>query len=215
MTEKINKGFDRDIDFEPIKEKLIEEYNKELKHFCEKNYKKRAGRNLIYLLIELIQLKNGSRITESINAFKKFINGDYNEKVIVKISKSEGVKYVVNKFDKDKKRVKIITKPRYRKLMFPNTWINTTKLNELLQNLNKTHEKLINDPNLRLNITKYMNRRFNCNTHSLRYAFINYMIYVQMRPLNDVAKFVGHANTNQLVTYTQQKNCDKIFELDF
>ena len=40
------------------------------------------------------------------------------------------------------------------------------------------------------------------------------MIYEEKRQSNDVAKFVGHVNVNQLVTYTQQKNCDKIFELD-
>ena len=55
---------------------------------------------------------------------------------------------------------------------------------------------------------------FSCNTHSLRYAFINHMIYVENRPLPDIAKFVGHKNINQLVTYTQQKNCNKIFDLD-
>jgi integrase len=162
----------------------------------------------------MIQLRNGSRISESINAFRKFINDGYKKKVIIKIAKSEGIKYVLNKYDKEKKRVKIITKPRYRKMMFPNSWIETDNLDELFVNLKKTHEKLIYNTSLRLNITNYMSYHFNCNTHSLRYAFINYMIYDQKRPLNDVAKFVGHANTNQLVTYTQQKNCEQIFDLD-
>ena len=98
--------------------------------------------------------------------------------------------------------------------MFPKAWVNKDDINELIINLYNTNNELINNSLLKKSICKYMNRKFNCNTHSLRYAFINYFLYIEKRPIPDVAKFVGHANINQLVTYTQRKNCEQIFDLD-
>lgn len=47
-----------------------------------------------------------------------------------------------------------------------------------------------------------MTYNFECNTHSLRYAFINHMINVEQLPLNTIAKMIDHANIDQLVLYT-------------
>lgn len=44
--------------------------------------------------------------------------------------------------------------------------------------------------------------QFECNTHSLRYAFINHMINEHKMPLNTIAKIIGHANTNQLIIFS-------------
>lgn len=210
----IKKGHDRDVDYEPIKDKLINKYKEELKHYCEKRYNKRAGTSLIYLLIEMIQLRNGSRISEAIDAFRKFLNVGFNQIIMVKIGKSDSIKYVYDKYDKTKGKKKIRTAARYRKMMFPESWIDVTNMDEIFSKLKSSHDKVINNKYLRLNIVTFMERHFECNTHSLRYALINYLIYVQKRPINDVAKFVGHKDIQQLITYTQQKNCDQIFDLD-
>lgn len=209
-------GFDRNIDYEPIKKQLINEFN--IQYNIYKNGKniKRASNTLIFLLIEMIQLRNGSRITEAINGFKLFCKKGINQRVTVKICKTEAKKKVwrLNKEKNCKEQKEIITKMRVRDLMFPKGWIDKNNIEELIKNLYLTNYKLINNPLLKKSICKYMNRKFKCNTHSLRYAFINYMLYREKRPMTDVAKFVGHANINQLVTYTQQKNCDQIFDLD-
>ena len=47
-------------------------------------------------------------------------------------------------------------------------------------------------------VLDYLLRYFECNTHSLRYACINYLIYEKNLPLNTVAKLVGHVGLNQL-----------------
>jgi len=60
----------------------------------------------------------------------------------------------------------------------------------------------------------YLLRGFDCNTHSLRYACINYLLYDQKKEMAIVAKFVGHTGIAQLVRYTQLKESDKIFDLD-
>jgi len=98
--------------------------------------------------------------------------------------------------------------------MFPNSWFTNCEIYELIKKLNNMHEKLINSDSLNVAICKYMIHNFKCNTHSLRYASINYMLFKQKKSMCVVAKFVGHKNINQLVTYTQQKKCDQIFDLD-
>lgn len=211
MTEKIAKGFDRDVDYIPMKNLLIQEYNIQQDNYLNKENNILAGKRVIFLLISMIQLRNGSRISEAVNAFRKFLNEGYKTKVIVKIAKSGGIKYIINK---NGIKEKIITTERFRKMMFPISWIDTKKLDLIIPKIKESHEYLINTTNIKINIFCYMQKRFSCNTHSLRYAFINYMIYQEKRPLCDIAKFVGHKNMNQLVTYTQHKNCDQIFELD-
>lgn len=216
--EKKYLGFDRGIDYEPIKKKLLDEFNRQLKIYSIGKNTKRASRSLIYLLIELIQLRNGSRITEAINAFKIFAKKGIEQRVTVKICKSETKKKVwkLNQEKNIKEQKEIMTKLRTRDIMFPKIWFNKLDIDiyKLINKLSNSHTELINDKKLKITICKYMIHNFDCNTHSLRYAFINYMLYKEKRPMTDVAKFVGHKNINQLVTYTQQKNCDQIFDLD-
>lgn len=214
MSAKIAKGFDRDIDYEPMKMKLIKEFEKQSEHYLTKNYITRAGNSVVYLFIAMIQLRNGSRVSEAVNAFRHFYENNYNQMAIVKIAKSGGIKVkYVNEGDKKVKK-KIQTKERYRKIMFPETWLDQYVLEKVFEKLKSTHHRFIYTSNLKEKMIQYMLNNFESNTHSLRYAFINYMLYVQKRPMNDVAKFVGHVNVNQLVTYTQQKNCEQIFQLD-
>lgn len=99
-------------------------------------------------------------------------------------------------------------------MMFPIKWIEKVNINKLILEIIKLNPQILNKINLKKDICKFMERYFNGNTHSLRYAFINHLLYIEKRPITDVAKFVGHSNVNQLVTYTQRKNCEQIFELD-
>ena len=206
-------GFDRGIDFEPMKEALIKEFKIQLDKFQHSGFFKRSSKAIIFLLIEMIQLRNGCRITEAINAFKKFIKKKTIDKVKVKICKSEAKKKVYVKGEiKDTKVLKeIMTKPRFREIMFPTSWLEGCHCNikKLMTNVHGHNEGLLEKEDLGKAICKYMMRRFKSNTHSLRYAFINYLLFVEEKPMAVVAKFVGHRNTNQLVTYTQQKNCEE------
>jgi len=211
MTEeKIHVGFDRGIDYKAIKEQLIAEIPKLQKKLDteDSDKKKKIIENQIcYVMIALIQLRNGSRISEAVNAFLKFISDKQkiDEKVIVKIAKSDGKKY-----DMKTKKMKQ-HKARYRKIMFPEDYIELdifyqmkeAKPNVLKIELNKICQR----------VRDYLLLNFKCNTHSLRYAFINHLLYDQKRNLADVAKYVGHTSVSQLVTYTQSKNCDQIFDL--
>lgn len=203
---KINQGFDRNIDYEVIKNKLVRRYTKIRKTYKElEGWKRKMAVNkLIYLTIAMIQLRNGSRISEACSALRLFVEREnVKDKVIVKIAKSEGMKY--NRAKKEK----VAMKARFRKIMFP-SWIDS----KIIKIIKENHSDFIKDARLKKRVLDYLLLHFDCNTHSLRYAFINYMLYDQKRPMNDVSKFVGHTTVNQLVTYTQQKNTDQIFDLD-
>lgn len=209
MEDKINSGFDRNIDYTPTKDKLIAnfiELNDKLTNLdkSDKHYVRKMNvilANMIYTIIAMIQLRNGSRISEACAAFILFCKKGIKNDVVVKIAKSEATKY--------KKGKEIKTKARFRKITFPK-WI---EINNLLKDLNNKLDTIPKDK-LRKRVLDYMLRKFECNTHSLRYACINYLIYDKKTELNTVAKLVGHVNLNMLTVYTQQKNVDKILDLD-
>jgi integrase len=206
--EKIAKGFDRDVDYLIMKQKLINEYNRlndMLLNLPNLSQRRITSNKIIYSLIAMIQLINGSRISEAVNAFVKFIDNGFDNKVVVKIAKSKCVKY------KRDTNEEYITPTRFRKMAFPNKWIDINKIG--IKTIKFYIEK-IRYETFKKRVLDYLLRYFDCNTHSLRYSFINYMLQEKKWEPNAVAKFVGHSNTNQLTRYTQQRNTDKIFDLD-
>lgn len=206
---KIATGFDRNVDYEPMKNDLTEHFNSLVEKYNgldinDEHYVRKKNvilSNMINTIVPMIQLRNGSRISEACEAFKLFIDSDKLDDVIVKIAKSEAIKY--------KKGEKIKTKARYRKLTFP-TWIDISPYKAEL----KVKLESIKPDRVRKRVLDYMLRKFKCNTHSLRYACINYLIYTKKTELNTVAKFVGHCNMDMLTRYTQQKNVDKLLDFD-
>jgi integrase len=206
----ISSGFDRGIDYEPVKDKLIKHFNTlvqklhNLDEVDDSAYVRKSNLilgNIIHTIIPMIQLRNGSRICEACNAFIIFCKKGFDKKVTVKIAKSEAIKY--------KKGKKYVTKARYRNIMFPD-WVDISDIeNQIIE-----RAKTLPIYRLKKRVLDYLLRYFDCNTHSLRYACINYLIYEKKLPLNTVAKLVGHVGLNQLTTYTQQKNVDKVFDID-
>ena len=113
---EINRGFDRNIDYEPMKDKLIAHFELLQKKFenldkVDKMYERRRNiiiGNMIYTLISMIQLRCGSRISEACEAFVLFCKKGFDSKVTVKIAKSESTKFrIVNN-----KRKEVTTKKR-------------------------------------------------------------------------------------------------------
>lgn len=209
---KIAQGFDRNVSFKKMKKKLIREFKnigddyKEIsendryfKTKCEKALNKQ-----IYLLISMIQLRNGSRISEAVEAVYNFLkNNDLSEKAIVKIAKSKSIKY------KRETGEQYTTKTRFRKMTFPASWVE-------IENFDNIKNQIINikKNKLRKRVLDYLLKRFKCNTHSLRYSFINYMLYEQKKEIGLIAKMIGHSNLNQLVRYTQNLEIDKLMDED-
>ena len=209
---EIAKGFDRGIDYYDIKDKLIKNYKQlivDLKELDKdkKTYqtKKRiTTHKIIYTLVALIQLKNASRIIEACNAMKIFIkNNNFVDKITVKLAKSECLK------TNSKTGKEFVTKARYRKMIFPIKWIDFNLRDEIYPYL-----KAIKLVQLKQRTYDYLNRYFQTNTHSLRYAAINHFLFDLKKEITLIAKFCGHVDCSQMVRYTQSKNIDGLFDLD-
>lgn len=200
---KISTGFDRGIDYEVIKKKLIKCINKLYLKYQD-NPTNICVKRLVYSVVATIQLRNGSRISEAVKAFVLFIKNGIENRVTVKVSKTGAIKI-------KKDGTKFRTKVRAREMMWPK-WISK-EVYQVLKN-NSIVTEIIEAGTLKKRVLDYLSINFECNTHSLRYAFINYALYILKRPMNDIAKFVGHANIAQMVTYTQVKNSNQIFDLD-
>ncbi len=210
--DKIAKGFDRGVDYREMKDKLIEgtktiisDIEKIVDESPKSQYKKlNLRRKYIYTVISIIQLRNGSRISEAVNAFELFLEKGHllEDKVNVKIAKSKSTKY-------KKGGEKMKTKTRYRKIIFPLNWIDSIYDIENIRGYLEDYEGNINK-----RVLDFLRMTYGCNTHSLRYAYINYMLYTEKKEMTVVAKFIGHSNINQLIRYTQCKESDKLFDID-
>ena len=199
---KISHGFDRGVDYDVMKDKFINCINK-LKEKIDKDNKPIDIKRLVYCTLASIQLANGSRISEAVRAFVIFLKRGIGKRVEVKISKSGAIKVMK---DGNKKKTKV----RYREMQWA-PWI-TDDVYQIMKD-NEIVEAMIEAGTLKKRTLDFLLINFECNTHSLRYAFVNHALYVWKRPISDVAKFVGHANTAQMVTYTQLKNSNQMFDL--
>lgn len=197
----IPKGFDRGLNFEDIKGELIDHLNKHYKNIQRKHTpreKQILVNKLCYCFIALLQLRNGSRISEACNGFIKYYNNDINKKIYVKIAKS-----------RNKKKQ---TKTRYRKIVFPHDWVSL-EIWEYIKGAEEVDE-IINNNRLCKRVLDYLLTYCSSNTHSLRYAYINHLLTDLKIEMNTVSKIVGHVNCNQLVTYTSNQKVEDALDMD-
>jgi integrase len=129
-----------------------------------------------YDAILLTQLRNGSRVSEAVRGFKEFLTTKAIE-VSVRVSKR-----------KDN---------ALRLMIIPRELINT--------NIDICKELLsVNDTTLINRVKTYAKRVYGFNTHSLRYAFVTYLLKQGISPVV-VSKITGHKNLGYILTYTQEK----------
>ncbi len=173
------KGWDKGEDFDKIRNILIERL-KELKDKEGVMNAKRLAKVVIYS----IQLRNGSRISEALEAFYKFINGEFEEKDGKKVVKVR----VRKKRDED---WRYITWPEW----IP--WYITNKL--------RKYNIRISVQSLKSSCKRYTG----VNTHTLRYAFITYLARKGVNP-SIIAKMTHHSKLEYILRYTQQKIADEL-----
>jgi len=148
------------------------------------HYKRRAFRHYTYAIILLIQLRNGSRVSEAIEALRRFIESG-EKKVEVRVRKHKNLEY----------RLMVLPKELSHKDLMP--------CKPVLEE--------VDDMKLKKRVQLYARKELGINTHSLRYAFITYLLKKGVSP-SLIAKITHHKNLNYILTYTQQKTADKILE---
>ena len=148
------------------------------------HYKRRAFRHYTYAIILLIQLRNGARVSEAIEGLRKFIETG-EKKVEVRVRKHK--------------------KPEYRLMVLP----KELSLKDLMPC--KAILEEADTERLKKRIQLYARKELGINTHSLRYAFITYLLKKGISP-SLIAKITHHRNLNYILTYTQQKTANEILE---
>jgi site-specific recombinase XerD len=161
--------WDKGIDFENT-------YNKLLRHM---NKAKPPAK--CYDAILLIQLRNGSRVSEAVRAFKQFLETKSME-LDVLVSKKKA---------RQEKRLMVIPQ-------------------ELLSIVSPCFDlRNVEDRILINRVKNYCLATFGFNTHSLRYAFITYLLRQGVNP-SIVAKITRHSRLEYIQRYTQEKLADEI-----
>jgi site-specific recombinase XerD len=133
-----------------------------------------------YLIIALIQLRNGSRISEAIRAFKEWVKSNRTE-LYVRVSKKK----------REETRLMIIPSEvaHYR-----------------LQCVDLIG---VSDKALRNRVLATLHYYFKWNTHSLRYAFITYLLRNNVNPAI-VSKLIRHSRLETLMHYVQVKEAESV-----
>jgi integrase len=210
--EKIKTGFDKNVAYEDIRDRLISRYNKlveKLSNTDKETTKILTLRKIIYTIISLTQLFCGSRIIEACVFFDKIVNSnDLKNPQVVKIAKSEATKI---KYDKITGGVtKYQTKARFRTMKhIPCEWIDYSKIWPQIREVYLDMPK----HKMRKRVLDYLRIYEKINTHTLRYSKINYLLNEKKQNIATVAKFVGHSSVGQLVTYTSQRQVENMYNL--
>lgn len=140
-------------------------------------------KKLGFFIIFAIQLRNGLRISEAIDAYVEF------QKIPLWDQKEVTIKV--------RKKKHVVTKPAY----YPR-WVNSKAMGYM-----KAHF-----PSWRPSVQSCSNacrKYLHATTHSLRYARITYMAEQGVNPTL-IAKATRHSQLSYVFHYTQQKKADEV-----
>lgn len=141
---------------------------------------RRVGR--CYALILLIQLRNGSRISEAVRAFKRFSETGKTE-IEVEVSK------------KKRRETRLMVLPE--------------GVDPLLRECD--HLVDVDDGILTTRIKSWCRKTLKFNTHSLRYSFVTYLLKQGVNPAL-ISKITKHSKLDFILTYTQEKAADELLK---
>ncbi|MEM4455521.1 MAG: hypothetical protein QXT28_12460 [Thermofilaceae archaeon] len=162
------KKWDRGVDFEVMYERLVRLTRRE-----------RRPHNRAYAFILLIQLRNGSRVSEAVRAFREFL-----------LTGRKEVQVPLSKKKKNESRLMVI----------PDIGFDRSAAVDLLD---------VDEQLLVKRVKVYAKRRLGVNTHSLRYAFITYLLRQGVNPAI-VARVTGHSKLDFILHYTQSKEAERV-----
>jgi integrase len=135
-------------------------------------------------VVLLIQLRNGSRIGEAIEAVRQFCG-----------SRATSVRVRVEKHKEGDTRLMVLPEE-----------LRGKEGRELLAKACLRLEK-VKAP--RVDIADYARKTFGFNTHALRYAFITYLLKRGVSP-SIIAKITGHRSLDYILHYTEVKTAEDI-----
>lgn len=169
-------GWDMGLDYEGTYRLLVRELESARGKAGQRGLKRR-----LYLIIALIQLRNGSRVGEAID-FLYNISCEYKREGLVRVEKR---------------------KDGYERLMVLPKEISKADVlsvkGVLEEELNRHGKK-----GLVVRVSTWLRKTYGFNTHSLRYAFVSYLAK-RGYPPQLIAKITGHRRLDYILHYTQEK----------
>jgi integrase len=135
-------------------------------------------------VVLLVQLRNGSRIGEAIEAVRQFCE-----------SKAAAVRVRIEKHKEGDTRLMVLPEELRGK--------------EGKEYLAQACLRLAKVKNPKSAVKVYCKATYGFNTHSLRYAYITYLLSKGVNP-SLVAKITGHKNLSYILHYTQLKTAEDI-----
>jgi len=191
------QGWDRKIPFETLSKKLLEDFNLLISEWYRKNRKRYLSKQLIYLTIAIIQLYNGLRAGEAVEAFKEWINTGKDE-VIIRVEKRK---------DKDAWRYAVI--PAVVRF---NRNVIERALDLGFSSLDEIKKK---------NYEKWFLVTYNINTHTLRKAWESYVARNLNKDLALITAYQGRKTVESHLAYLRQEEAkeeikkvvDRVFNL--
>jgi site-specific recombinase XerD len=163
------KGWDKGLDYETTYRIILRKIN------SVKNNTTKC-----YFVIALIQLRNGSRISEAIRAFKQWI-------------RTSKVEIYVNVSKKRHEELRLMIIPQ-EVIQYRLTCVDLLEVNDKL---------------LRNRVLATLYYYLKINTHSLRYAFITYLLKNNIN-VAVVSKLVKHSKLDTLLHYVQSKEAERV-----
>jgi len=135
-------------------------------------------------VVLLVQLRNGSRIGEAIEAVRQFCE-----------SKATAVRVRIEKHKEGDTRLMVLPEELRGK--------------EGKEYLAQACLRLAKVKNPKSAVKVYCKATYGFNTHSLRYAYITYLLSKGVNP-SLVAKITGHRNLSYILHYTELKTAEDI-----
>lgn len=181
--------WDRNCDFERTWEKLRWAYGSKS---AEATVFRNEGR-MAKVAILWIALRNGSRLSEAIEAYNLYAaEGDRRPKVRVR---KRGFSYTKDENGKKKRasKSKEPENPVYRLMLVPEEIQRP-----LIPYLRSADE-----------ISRFCQAWFDFNPHSLRYSFVSHLSKKGIAP-QIIAKITKHASLNMILSYTSDQKADEI-----
>ena len=187
-----DKGLNYEVTYKMLK--------KDLKKLQQKPFLyKKDKKKYAYLLVFLLQLRNGCRIWEAItgmiNLCINLENINWNERVIIKVRtqkrKDRELRELILPKCVNKADIETV-KEEFIKIM------NEVMNAETIEEKGKIRLKVVN------RLGTWLSKNYGINSHSFRYAYITYLGEKGI-PSQVLAKITKHQNINYIEKYTQSK----------
>jgi hypothetical protein len=183
-TERISanlNSWDYELNYQETYSNLISEIFKVSGKFAEGQVSINKLKGFTFMLCGIIQLRNGSRIGEAVEALIKFCLEPKKDLVQVRVQK--------------------------RKDDFYRSMVRPEELNAW--DLEYAAKIILSQKILIPVISRFFRYNFGFSTHGLRHSFITYMGVEKKEPATTLAIITGHKDLNQLMNYINTKSANR------